>query len=254
VAIAIAALLAVAREAPARTRLHCATIRAGETAAAAAKRITGDARNARESWFQILNPAMSQYVLKVHYDGVFTGWNACIVDEPPLATSRPTGSIARADSRFVARGQIVEWGPIVAWGPILVWLGALVLLIALTCRCGAAYFSERERVLQMMERFADRFIREFERPLIQRDVPGRPIQARVRLNPDRLRLDVLLAPHPGRRYPNLTDHRKNVMYDVARVQRLLQDRTFVSSLPYARGRWVVVPFQLTIDKTQAGGR
>ena len=69
------------------------------------------------------------------------------------------------------------------------------------------------------------------------------IQSRVRFKPARSRVDVFLAPAAGRRYPNLRDHRHNVLYDVARVQEALQDRSFVSRAPYARGRWVVIPFQ-----------
>ena len=109
-------------------------------------------------------------------------------------------------------------------------------------------------MLHTMKHFADRFVREFERPLIQQHLPDRPIQSRVRFKPARSRLDVLLAPHGGLRYPNLTDHKKNVIYDVGRVQEVLQDRAFVSSQPYARGRWVVVPFHIRVDIREAGGR
>ena len=141
---------------------------------------------------------------------------------------------------------------VVAAGAAVAWC-ALVVSIALTC-WATRYFSRRERVRRAMEQFADRFVREFERPLVQQHLPDRPIQSRVRVKPARSRLDVLLAPHGGLRYPNLTDHKTNVHYDVARVQAVLRDHAFVSGRPYARGRWVVVPFQLRADIREAGGR
>ena len=69
-----------------------------------------------------------------------------------------------------------------------------------------------------------------------------------------LLLDVLLAPDAGLRYPNLTDHKGNVMYDVVRIQRALSEHAFVSSRPYARGRWVVVPFRFRVETREAGVR
>ena len=153
----------------------------------------------------------------------------------------PIPAVTRAASSFIA------------WVPAVVWC-TVVLLFALTCWLVDEYFTERERVLRTMKRFADRFVREFERPLIQQHLPDRPIQSRVRFKPARSRLDVLLAPHGGLRYPNLTDHKRNVIYDVARVQEALSDRAFVSSQPYARGRWVVVPFRIRVDMREAGGR
>lgn len=143
---------------------------------------------------------------------------------------------------------------LVRLGSLIVWWGLLVLLFTLTFRSADQYFSEREKVQTMMMRFGERFVREFERPLIQQHLPDRPVQSRFRSSPDRLRLEVLLAPHAGLRYPNLTDHKKNVEYDVMRVLQLLGDQPFVSGPPYAQGRWVVVPFQLRVDRTQAGGQ
>jgi hypothetical protein len=44
------------------------------------------------------------------------------------------------------------------------------------------------------------------------------------------------------------------MYDVVRIQQALSEHAFVSSRPYAKGRWVVVPFQLRGDVREAGGK
>jgi len=105
-----------------------------------------------------------------------------------------------------------------------------------------------------MRRFGERFVQEFERPLIRPGPGDRPIQSRLRFIPHRARLDVLLAPNAGRRYPNLADHKKNVEYDVVRVAELLGKYPFVAGRVYARGRWVVVPFQLTTEHRQAGAQ
>ena len=256
--LAVLVLLATAHHAWAQPRLVCVTIGPDDTVSSVASRMTGDARNMQASWFQIVNPTTSRWVPKTRYGLKFAGWNACIVDGPqPDVAIRPTYSVATSSAS----------GPVVAYrspdpsvgvdsrvliGGAVLW-STLVLSIALAC-WGDEYFKKRARVRHTMQRFADRFVREFERPLIQPHLPGRPIQSRVRFKPARSRLDVLLAPDGGLRYPNLADHKKNVIYDVARVQQVLQDRAFVSSQPYARGRWVVVPFHIRVDIREAGGR
>ena len=78
-------------------------------------------------------------------------------------------------------------------------------------------------MLVVMKHFAHRFVREFERPLIQQPTE-RPLRSRLRLSPARARVEILLAPGQGRRYPNLSDHRKNVEYDVVRVHPIARRR------------------------------
>ena len=253
-----------ARDAVSQPRPECVTIRADETVLAVAARITGDARNIKASWFQIVNPTTSRWVPKTRYDLVFAGWHACIVDLPKPAVVPPRAMYAAAAPSAPvappappARRPWPAWparpgASVVAAGAAVAWC-TLVVSIALAC-WGNEFFSRRERVRRAMEQFADRFVREFERPLVQQHLPDRPIQSRVRVKPARSRLDVLLAPHGGLRYPNLTDHKTNVHYDVARVQAVLREHAFVSGRPYARGRWVVVPFQLRADIREAGGR
>jgi hypothetical protein len=256
--LAVLELFANAHDARAQSRLACVTIRTDETVSAVASRITGDARNMRAPWFQIVNPSTSRWVPKARYGLKFAGWNACIVDRPqPDAAITPTRSVATSSPSgpvvpYRPPDPIARVVPSVLTGLTVLW-GTLVLSIALAC-WGDDYLRKRALVLHTMKGFADRFVREFERPLIQQHLPGRPIQSRVRFKPARSRLDVLLAPDGGLRYPNLTDHKRNVIYDVARVQEVLQDRAFVSSQPYARGRWVVVPFHLRVDIREAGRR
>ena len=130
----------------------------------------------------------------------------------------------------------------------------LLALIAIATHSADHYFRDREQILAAMQRFSQKFVREFERPLVGADVSARPIQSRLRFAPQTARLDILIAPGAGRRYPNLTDHRNNVEYDLRRVLNLLGDEPFVNGRPYMDGRWVVLPFSLKPAITQAGGR
>jgi len=229
VIIAFAALIA-ARGAVAQP-LRCTPIRPGDTATQVAKRITGEARSTWESWFQIVDPATSRVVPKASYDYVRAGWNACVV----------------TDTRTVApsvNSTQVNFG---------LW-AALLALIALTTHSADRYFSDRAKVLRAMRRFGQRFVQEFEWPLIGPDISDGSIQSRLRFIPHSARLDILIAPGAGHRYPNLTDHRNNVEYDLKRVLHVLRDQPFISGPPYMNGRWVVLPFQLKPGITQAGGK
>jgi hypothetical protein len=76
----------------------------------------------------------------------------------------------------------------------------------------------------------------------------------LRARPEHGRLEVLLAPNGGRRYPNLSDHRLNLTYDIERVLTTMNDPAFVCGELRARGRWVVVPFQRQLIPQQAGSR
>jgi hypothetical protein len=208
----------------------CVTIRRGDTAALAAARLTGNPASWQAAWFQVFDPASSTVIAKSDYDHVRPGWQACIVRTPAV----------------VRQGHQ-------AMDPPIVLLGALLLAIALIGRGLDEYVRERQALVAAMRRFGGRFVREFERPLIQEPLRRAPIKARLRVQPARRRLEVLLAPTGGCRYPNLTDHRKNAEYDVQRVVQSLGGDVFVSGPLYARGTWVVVPFQLTTNQPRKAG-
>jgi hypothetical protein len=101
---------------------------------------------------------------------------------------------------------------------------------------------KRKALRHEMLAFGRAFLNDFERPLLVDGVAGRPVCARMRCVPRKRRLDILLAPASGRRYPNLTDHRRNVEYDVSRIAHHLRKHPFVPSTPRAEGEWVVIPF------------
>jgi hypothetical protein len=249
---ALVVVLALAAGSPALAqRLACATIRPGETAAAVARRVAGDARNRHQPWFQILDPTTSRFVPKAQYDRIRAGWRACVLNDAAQVGTRRhlAGATLWMQTASDTLGRTMG-----ALDSTFVLWAALVVLIALAFSGVDEYVSNRQRMLDAVQRFGEIFVREFERPLIRQDEPERPIQSRLRASPHRRRLEILLAPNGRRRYPNLSDHKKNVEYDVARVLHLLRDQPFVCSPMYARGQWVVVPFQFEVGPTQAGGK
>ena len=133
-------------------------------------------------------------------------------------------------------------------GGVVLWI-ALLLAIALVASGFHDYVRDRTAPLQ---RFGERFVQEFARPLVQVR-PSEPVlEVRLRVRPHRSQVEVLLAPCGGRPYPNLVDHRQNVEYDVERVLRVLEDQRFVHRPLYAQGRWVVIPLHLQVNPRQAG--
>lgn len=146
---------------------------------------------------------------------------------------------------------------------VVLWI-ALALAIALIL--SGLYDLVRDRYAALTH-FGERFVREFDRPLV-RFRPSEPVvEARLRVRPFRAEVHVMLAPHDGRVYPNLVDHKQNVEYDVDRVLRVLQtqadlrvgryqrfeEQRFACGPLYAQGRWVVVPLHLQVNPKQAGG-
>ena len=234
--------------------LYCTPIQPGETAPQVAKRITGEANGAREPWFQIVDPATSRFVPKARYGDMRAGWHACVATGLPASVNSPAGSHAststlRLRTAYEDVVRLIQ-SPNSDLG---LWL-VLLVLIAIATHSADHYFRDREQVLVEMRRFSQKFVREFERPLAGGDVSAQPIQSRLRFAPHASRLDILIAPGAGRRYPNLTDHRNNVEYDLRRVLDVLRDEPFVNGRPYMDGRWVVLPFSLKPAITQAGGR
>jgi hypothetical protein len=251
-------LLAGAPSALARERVTCVVIRTDETVASVAKRVTGDARNMQASWFQIVNPTTSRPVPKTRYGFIFAGWNACTTVDDALQdiTIEPVAQVLSSPAVAAVppnRAVAPTLATVVVWAPAAIW-STVVLTLALTCWLVDEYLTRRRDTLRAMKLYSERFVEEFERPLIQPHLSRRPIQSRVRFKPGRARFDVLLAPDGGLRYPNLTDHKANVTYDVVRIQRALSEHAFVSSRPYARGQWVVVPFRFRVETREAGGR
>jgi hypothetical protein len=200
-------------------------------------RLTGIADARHQPWFQIVDTRTNTVVPKSQYDVIQPGWHACV----------------RAQTNTIAGTPVAQSSGVISDSSIAFMLVALVMAAALLWQAVERYLTERDKTIEVMRRFGEKFVLEFERPLLDADAGARPIRSRLKANPDRGRLEILLAPVAGKRYPNLSDHRDNLSYDVGRVLRALRDRSFVSVPPYADGAWVVLSFHYHQRPQQAGG-
>lgn len=230
--------------------LRCVPIRPNDSAAAIAQRLTGDARNRFAPWFQIVDPETRAFVAKSRYDHIRPGWSACLVDAAsPTGTAGVGAAAGRAEAALGSLARAIADGD----PDVLLWL-ALIVAIGVICSGIGDQRAAAQPVPDGMRHFGEAFVREFERPLLREERTGAPaIQARLRADARKRQLEVLLAPAAGRRYPNLSDHRRNVEYDIGRVLQRLQAPAVLGRAPYAQGQWVVCPFEFA-DPRQAGGK
>jgi len=288
-ALPILMLLSVAPTAAFSESLVCQSIRRSESAPQVARRLTGDSRNAYQTWFQIRN-ASFRFVPKSQYNAIRAGWQACLLkpivqrasakvddviasealDASPATTASVISAALPASAAVVepavlvtresdaasqgprSRARAVAFEIMHAIGGLdftMVWLGAAMVVPWVGWRILDDHLVRKKTRTIVMQHFATRFVQEFERPLVWSDAE-RPLRSRVRYSARRGRLDILLAPGKGRRYPNLSDHKKNMEYDVARVVHALADQSFVNGTPYTQAGWVVVPFQFKTGPTR----
>jgi hypothetical protein len=252
----------------------CHAIRRGESATQAARRVTGNGQNAYHEWFQIMNPS-SRLVPKSQYNRIRLGWRACVITPAISLYAHHVEEAAAADAYEVPNGSRVpdvraapaalagaSDGSQPAVSDVVRRLGGVDLRMLWLCVamvvpwCGWRmvddYLTRRKTASLIVRHFVRRFVDEFERPLVRCDAGERPVRSDLRFGARRGRFAILLAPGEGRRYPNLSDHKKNVEYDVARVVRVLADDSFVSGAPYTKAGWIVVPFQFTADPKSSG--
>ncbi len=229
----------------------CSSVRHGDTAARLALRLTNSAENRYAPWFQILDPTTSRFIPKAAYDSIRPGWKVCIAQDG--AASRPRRQIViPSDRAKPPTGRLFD--RLATMHSAYAWMMAVAILAPLLATPMAKrYFDRRRAMLDNMSRFAAVFVREFAQPLPRQHATDRPIRARLQCAPYRARLEILLAPNTGHSYPNLSDHKKNLEYDIERVLGLVPDQTFIRGEAYSRGDWVVIPFQVpAIVATQAG--
>ena len=235
-------------------RLTCYLVQPGDTAARLAHHFTGDADNRHQPWFQIINPTTETFIPKSRYGLIQAGWHVCV------ATERLRRGFVPGRGALVASSPVV---PLRTGGPqhqtaiylsALWWAAPLLVIVSLVLAWVVAgkHIGERQVRLDLMREFGDRFISEFERPLMRRSASEPAVKSRLRFVPRRQTVEVLIAPADGRSYPNLFDHRRNVEYDVERVRRFLRDASFTNDPLYAQGPWVVIPFRLETGKQQEG--
>jgi hypothetical protein len=251
--------------------LVCQTIRPGESASSVALRLTGRADSRRQPWFRIVD-RNRRVIPKARYHRVLAGWYACVptarltitradiprrAAQPPVVVARFPLTVEHAPvtdaPAAAATPRVMQQQPM----PVAPATRDLAAEFALLCLGAAAFgtvigfgwqsveqfLARRETVIREMEGFGYMFLKDFARSLLVEGVITHPIRARLRCAPRDRRLDILVAPAAGRRYPNLDDHRKNVEYDVDRVTQGLGQHAFVRSPLRAEGAWVVIPFR-----------
>jgi len=220
----------------------CHAMTRGESAAQAARRVTGNDQNAYQQWFQIMDPS-SRFVPKSQYNRIRAGWRACVIKSAIRSVSSNAKHVEEPEAADVRRR--------LAGDLTMLWLCAAMVVPWFGWRIVEDHLARR-KTASIVVHFVQRFVDEFERPLVRYHVGERPVRSRLRFGVRRGRFKILLAPGEGRRYPNLFDHKKNVEYDVARVMCVLADDSFVSGAPYTKAGWIVVPFQFTAEPKQSG--
>ena len=241
----------------------CQTIQRGESATQAAQRLTGNGQNAYQEWFQIMNRS-SKFGPKSQYDRIRDGWRACVlqpanqtlpsnaryVEAAPTAGVFEAPHVSRVPEVLAAQTPLVV--PRLAGDNLsMLWLCVVIVVSWSGWWIADSHLARRQTASIVVQSFVDRFVDEFARPLVRYDAGERPVRSRLRLRARRSRFDILLAPREGGRYPNLSDHRKNVEYDVARVMDALADASFASGAPYTEAEWIVVPFKFTADRKRS---
>jgi hypothetical protein len=280
--VARSALLIVLMQAASSTdafaqSLVCHVVARGETAAQAARRVTGSDQSAYQQWFQILDPS-SRFVPKSQYNRIRAGWRACVIKPAIRSASSTANHVEDPDAADVSEASSSSDVPAVIMASTarasadgghrpqpaapdirrrlegeftMLLLCAAMVVPWFAWRIVDGYLARRKTASIVQHYFVRRFVDEFERPLVRYD-GERPLRSRLRFGVRRGRFKILLAPGEGRRYPNLSDHKKNVEYDVARVMSVLADDSFVSGAPYTKAGWIVVPFQFTAEPKRSG--
>lgn len=219
----------------------CWPIVRGDTASGLALRLTGTAVTAYSEAFQISDPRRQTFVPKSQYARLSTDWQACVARElvksnllaSPLAPVSPPPSAPEYDLGFA------------------VTFGAGVALMLLMISAVASYAASDRPIPPAMQRTGEDFLTEFATPLVDPASTVPPITGRLRFIHRKQQLEICIAPNGGRRYPNLSDHKKNVVYDVQRVIGLIGAHRIVCDRLRAEGPWVVVSIRLK-DPKQAG--
>jgi hypothetical protein len=241
-------IVTTAASASAQT-LACYPIRPGDTAARLARQLTGHADNRYQPWFQIIEPLSDTVISKRNYSRIQSGWQVCVATERMRGFSVPSVSRTTLTSGVLVPTGLVLQPQAIDWR-ILWW--AVPLVITFTAVVGwistRRYLDRRQLLMAYMTAFGQGFVNEFARPLCRNRPAGVVITSRMRFVPRRRRLEILLAPAAGRTYPNLSDHRMNVEYDVERIVTILDDRRFVNAPLYSDGEWVVIPFQMARNR------
>ena len=232
----------------------CWPIAAGDTASSLARRLTGKADAAYGLGFQIRDPARRMFVPKSHYQRLRLDWQACVASGPVPKTPvvyAPVVELGASamvpDQPIATPAQALASAPLTLARadrtptkiPFDATIAAVLLIVLLSAVAGSLTLRP---IPPSVRRAGKNFVTVFARPLIDASSGVPPIQTRLRFVRRKEQLEIFIAPGPGRRYPNLTDHKKNLEYDVGRVIRVLRTHV-LSRPPRAAGKWVVVTIE-----------
>ena len=226
----------------------CSAIRQGDTAALVSSRMTGGAQQEYQPWFQILDE-YSRVVPKSQYRWIHAGWRACIPSSRLDVSRKWEPRSTETNAVSASEGILQAFAASVAAGA---WWGVGLFVVMLLALDGWKYARRRRVIVGIMQRFGERFVSEFERPLRMPGSEERPVESQLRFIPRRQRLEILLAPTGRRRYPNLSDHRSNVTYDAERIVLLLKEERLAGGQLRGDGKWVVIACDFKIRPGQEG--
>ena len=144
----------------------CYEIRSGDTAARLAQRFTGNEFNRYQTWFQIFYPITGTFIPKSRYSMIQSGWHVCVATDILRLRSIPAGYSVISPAPPVLPPMTVSRNAAVIDPRMLWWATPLfVLVFGLTLAWSWKYVDERRARVEVMRRFGNRFISEFERPL-----------------------------------------------------------------------------------------
>ena len=253
----------------------CWPIVRGDTASGLAMRLTGTAAAAFSNVFEIRDPARQKFVPKSQYSRLSTDWQACVARElvksnvpapapanaayaapataPSSLATAAFANVATAASAAMAIAAAVDLPAIDERDVVFaVTFGAGVSLMFVMITLVSSYATERP-IPPALQRVGEDFLTAFATPLVDPTSAVPPVAGRLRFIGRKQRLEICIAPNGGRRYPNLLDHRKNVVYDVQRVIRNIGAHRIVCDRLHSEGQWVIVSIRLAEPK-QAGAK
>jgi hypothetical protein len=238
----------------------CWPIVRGDTASGLARRLTGTAATTYSDAFQIRDPARQKFVPKSQYSRLSTNWRACVARElvksgvraPAIARVASAAPPAAPSATSQAAASAVRPAATQYDISFAVTFGAAVSLMLLMISALSSYAAGRP-MPPALQRAGEDFLRAFATPLVDPTSAVPPIAGHLRFIRRKQRLEICIAPHGGRRYPNLADHKTNVVYDVHRVIGIIGADRIVWDRLHAEGAWVVVSIRLAGPK-EAGAK
>jgi hypothetical protein len=225
----------------------CWPIVRGDTASGLARRLAGTAAATYTESFQINDPQRHVFVPKSQYSRLSTDWQACVARE--LVKDRPAGRLATplAPAPPPLPAPPYDFDFAVRFGA---GVSLMLLMISLVRGYGSGSSIPPPPALQ---RVGEEFLTAFGTPLVDPTSAVPPIAGRLRFIRRTKQLEICIAPNGGRRYPNLSDHKTNVVYDVQRVIRNMGAQRIRCDRLHAEGRWVVVSIRVA-EPRQAGAK